>query len=524
MKATSVRGLSFWLCLLVVWNGLGFGPLASAQDPPVKRPNILFIFTDDHAYQAISCYGSILNKTPNIDRIAAAGMRFDRCLVTNSICGPSRATILSGKYSHLNGFRQNGDRFDGSQVTFPKLLQGVGYQTALIGKWHLESEPTGFDKWMVLPDQGQYYNPKFLTPGGDTVINGYCTEIITERSLQWLEQERDQQKPFLLMVQHKAPHREWMPGPKQLNLYRDVKFPEPETLFDDYSNRSSVLKENQMEIARHLRLGEDLKLWRPDDQSKAAENFFRRMSPEQRHAWNDAYGQDNAAFFAKQPEGREQTRSFYQRYMQDYLRCIAAVDDGIGQLLDYLEEKGLAENTIVVYASDQGFYLGEHGWYDKRWAFEQSLRTPLVVRWPGVVPAGSSNGDIVSNLDFAPTFLTAAGVTPPAEMQGQPLQPLLRGERAPADWRKSFYYRYYELGTHNVAAHEAVVTAEHKLIHYTARLNAERKREAIDEWDLIDRRLDPQEMRSFYSADSHSQIRETLHQELNRLRTELKAD
>jgi arylsulfatase A-like enzyme len=514
-NATLPRLWSLFLgAVLLIHSSL----LAQAEEKgqSAKPPNILFIFTDDHAYQAISCYGSILNQTPNIDRLAAAGMRFDRCLVTNSICGPSRAVILSGKYSHLNGFRQNGDRFDGSQMTFPKLLQTAGYQTALFGKWHLESEPTGFNQWMVLPDQGQYYNPKFLIPGGETTVQGYCTEIITERSLRWLEEERDQQQPFLLMVQHKAP--------KQLNLYRDVTFPEPETLFDDYANRASVLKENQMEIGRHMRPGEDLKLWRPDDQSKAADNFFRRMTPQQRQAWNDAYASDNERYFTQKLEGREQTQYFYQRYLQDYLRCIAAVDEGIGDLLDYLEKSGLAENTIVVYSSDQGFYLGEHGWYDKRWAFEQSLRTPLVVRWPGVVPPGSSNADLVSNLDFAPTFLTAAGVQPPAEMQGKPLQPLLRGEPAPSDWRKSFYYRYYELGTHNVAAHEAVVTADHKLIHYTARLNAERKREAIDEWDLIDLRLDPNELRSFYSAPSHSEIRTRLERELQRLRVELKAD
>lgn len=520
---TPSRCGAFFVLLALLFDSSLFGDEGQQSHAP-KRPNILFLFTDDHAYQAISCYGSVLNQTPNIDRLAAAGMRFDRCLVTNSICGPSRAVILSGKYSHLNGFRQNGDRFDGSQVTFPKLLQEVGYQTALFGKWHLESEPTGFDQWMVLPDQGQYYNPKFLVPGGETTIEGYCTEIITERSLQWLERERDQEKPFLLMVQHKAPHREWMPGPKQLNLYRDVTFPEPETLFDDYANRASVLKENQMEIARHMRPGEDLKLWRPDDQSKAAENFFRRMTPSQRHAWNDAYSPDNARYFARQLEGREQTRYFYQRYLQDYLRCIAAVDESIGELLNYLDKRGLAENTLVVYSSDQGFYLGEHGWYDKRWAFEQSLRTPLVVRWPGVVPPGRSNGELVSNLDFAPTFLSAAGVAPPVEMQGKPLQPLLRGEPAPADWRQSFYYRYYELGTHNVAAHEAVVTADHKLIHYTARLNNERKREAINEWDLIDLQLDPNELRSFYAAPSHAEIRTRLEQELQRLRVELKAD
>lgn len=497
---------------------------ARDQPRPAPRPNILFIFTDDHACQAISCYGSVLNKTPQIDRLAASGMRFDRCLVTNSICGPSRAVILSGKYSHLNGFRQNGDRFDGSQVTFPKMLQDVEYQTALIGKWHLESEPTGFDKWLVLPDQGQYYNPRFLRPGGETTIEGYCTEIITEQSLEWLQRGRDQQRPFLLMVQHKAPHREWMPGPRQLNLYRDVEFPEPGTLFDDYSQRAAVLSENQMEIGRHLRLGEDLKIWRPDDKSRAVENFFRRMTPQQRQAWNDAYGRSNAEFFDRQPEGRERTRYFYQRYLQDYLRCVAAVDQSIGQLLDYLEQSGLAENTIVVYSSDQGFFLGEHGWYDKRWAFEESLRMPLVVRWPGKVPAGSSNSNLVSNLDFAPTFLTAAGVQPPSDMQGRALQPLLFGEPPPADWRKSFYYRYYELGTHNVAAHEAVVTADHKLIHYTARLNAERQREEIDQWDLIDRRLDPQELRSYYDQPSHAAIRSSLEQELARLRVELKAD
>ena len=509
---------------LLVLLGFIFAPIVGA------RPNVLVIMVDDLGYADLGVHGGREVRTPNIDALAAGGVRCTSGYVTAPYCSPSRAGLLTGRYQTRFGHEFNPHVGDEAVLGLPldertiaDRLKSAGYATAVIGKWHLSSEPTGFDKWMVLPDQGQYYNPNFLTTGGETTIPGYCTEIITERSLQWLEQERDQEKPVLLMVQHKAPHREWMPGPKQLNLYRDTTFPEPETLFDDYANRASVLKENKMAIARDMRPGEDLKIWRPDDTSKGAENFFKRMSPEQRQAWNDAYGQDNAAFFAKEPEGQERTRAFYQRYMQDYLRCVAAVDESIGQLLDYLNQNGLAENTIVVYASDQGFYLGEHGWYDKRWAFEQSLRTPLVVRWPGVVPAGSKNGDLVSNLDFAPTFLTAAGVTPPADMQGKPLQPLLRGEPAPADWRKSFYYRYYELGTHNVAAHEAVVTADHKLIHYTARLN-QGKREAIDEWDLIDLRLDPKELRSFYPEPSHQPIREALHRELERLRVELKAD
>ncbi len=511
-------------CLMMTFTGIAPAePVAVvSRAATLSRPNIVFILTDDHAYQAMSCYGSRINQTPQLDRLARSGMRFDRCLVTNSICGPSRATILTGKYSHLNGFRQNGDRFDGSQMTMPKLLQAVGYQTALFGKWHLNSDPTGFDQWMVLPDQGDYYNPDFLTPNGKVRINGYVTDIITERGIEWMRKERDANKPFLLMLQHKAPHRNWMPGPKHLGDLRDVNLPEPDSLCDDFATRAEVLKENQMSIARNFNPPSDLKLWDPSSQvDQPAINFLSRLNPEQKKAFSDAYAKENADYIANPLEGEAKTRYFYQRYIKDYLRCIASVDDSVGQVLDYLDANGLSENTVVVYASDQGFYLGEHGWYDKRWIFEESLRTPLLIRWPGVTKPNTSCDRIVSNLDFAETFLEMAGADVPVEMQGRSLVPLLRGE-SPADWRTSFYYHYYELHTHHVAAHYGVVTDRYKLVRYYERLNKQTKPEAIDLWDLMDREKDPQELRSFISDPSYATTKTYLQAELERLRNELK--
>ncbi len=503
------------ICLLVLSSAIGSCRVAEADE----HPNILFVFSDDHAFQAVSAYGSVINSTPHIDRIANEGMRFDRCVVTNSICGPSRAVILTGKYSHLNGFRQNGDNFDGAQTTFPKLLRAAGYQTAIYGKWHLRSTPTGFDDWMVLPGQGAYYNPDFLLPGdGKTKIEGYTTDIITDSALTWLQEKRDADKPFMLMVQHKAPHREWLPGPDHLDTFKDREMPEPETLFDDYANRAPVLAEQTMTIDRHMRDGWDLKLWRESDiGTKPYERFFNRFTDEQRQRWDEAYRQENEAFIAANLKGKDLVRWKYQRYIKDYLRCIQSVDDGIGRLLDYLDENGLADNTIVIYSSDQGFYLGEHGWYDKRWILEESLRTPLVVRWPGVTDAGSSSDRIVSNLDFAQTFLEAAGVDAPDDVQGQSLVPLLRGEQ-PVDWRDEFYYHYYELGTHNVAAHYGIVTDQYKLVHYYRRLNEERQPVDIDQWDLLDREKDPLEMTSYIDDPAYSNVREELQQRLKALR------
>ncbi len=384
-----------------------FGLLAALMFPAMvqadedKRPNILFIMSDDHAYQAIGAYGSKINKTPNIDRIANEGMLFNNCFVTNSICGPCRAVILTGKYSHLNGFIDNRGRFNGAQQTFPKLLQKAGYQTAVFGKWHLRTEPTGFDDWQVLVGQGPYYNPPMRTAEGVKKIIGYTTEIITDVTLDWLKNGRNKDKPFFMMYQHKAPHRNWQPGPKQLNLYDDVVIPEPDTLFDDYEGRASPAKNQAMTIARHMSKN-DLKLVPP-----------RNLTPKQLATWNRAYKAKNEAFRAANLQGKDLVRWHYQRYIKDYLRCIASVDENVGRVLDYLDNSGLAENTIVVYTSDQGFYLGEHGWYDKRWMYEESLRTPLVIRWPKKIKPGSTRDDMVLNLDFGETFLDIAGVDVP---------------------------------------------------------------------------------------------------------------
>src|SRR4051812_3409039 len=424
---------------------------ASPSFAASTRPNVVFIFSDDHAYQAISAYNDPrkLIQTPNIDRLAKQGMRFDRCLVPNSICGPSRACVLTGKYSHANGFYNNeNSRFDGSQTTMPKLLQAAGYQTAIVGKWHLESNPTGFDYWEILPGQGIYYNPPMLRMGERVKHQGYVTEIITQQSLDWLKR-RDKSRPFLLMCQHKAPHRDWEPAAKFLTHDQGRKYPEPETFFDDYSGRG--LAEHAQDKTIEKTMNErDLKFISPES-----------MTPEQRKPWDEYYGPRNEEFKKANLTGKDLVRWKYNRYLHDYLGCIKSVDESMGQILNYLEDEGLATNTIVVYASDQGFYLGEHGWFDKRWIFEESLRTPLLVRWPKVVKPGSHSSRVVSNLDFAETFLEAAGLAIPSEMQGRGLVPLLAG-RTPPDWRTSFYYHYYESpAPHDVRRHYGVVTDRH---------------------------------------------------------------
>ena len=473
---------------------------ASAQ--PRQRPNILFIFTDDHAYQSISGYGYKLLRTPNIDRIAREGMRFDRCLVTNSICGPSRAAILTGKYSHLNGFyNNNNSRFDGSQTTFPKLLQRAGYQTAVVGKWHLVTDPTGSDYWDILPGQGVYYNPPMIRNGERIRRDGYTTEIITDVSIDWLK-KRDPSKPFMLMSQHKAPHRPWDPAPSKLAL-PDVKYPEPPTLFDDYSGRGKAEHEQDMTIAATMN-ERDLKLSGPPP----------GLNPEQRAAWERYYTPRNEEFRKANLQGRDLVRWKYQRYLHDYLACVSSVDDSVGRLLDYLRDSGLDKNTIVVYSSDQGFYLGEHGWFDKRWIFEESLRAPLLVRWPGVTKAGSRNKDLVSNLDFAQTFLHAAGATSAPEMQGRSLVPLLRGQKV-ADWRKSFYYHYYEHpAEHKVARHYGVVTDRFKLVHFYE--------PEFNYWELFDLKKDPRELKSVHGRPEYAAAQRDLEEELARLRRDLK--
>ncbi len=473
--------------------------LAQADDPPpgTRPPNILFIFSDDHAVQAIGAYGSRVNKTPSLDRLASEGMIFDRSFCANSLCGPSRACILTGLHSHQNGFRRNGDRFDGSQWTFPKSLQQAGYQTAVIGKWHLETDPTGFDHWQVLPGQGHYYNPDFLLPEGRRVrLEGYCTDLITDLSIEWLE-NRDSDRPFLLMSQHKAPHRNWSPPPRHFGRYPHGSIPEPETLRDDYANRSPLLAENEMSIRDHFHWAHDMKLPEPNLYPEyfldgLPDGEYRRMTAEQRTDWDAHYSPENESFLADMAAGRLNSDQIlawkYQRYMHDYLGCVQAVDDSIGRLLEYLDQSGLSENTLVVYASDQGFYLGEHGWYDKRWMFEESLRMPLMMRWPGVIPAGERSEALVQNIDYAPTFLEAVGVQVPDSVQGESFLPLLQGETPETiGWRESLYYAYYEnAAVHNVPMHDGVRNARYKLMFFPRTV----------EWQLFDLVEDPQEMRS----------------------------
>ncbi|UCG46723.1 MAG: sulfatase [Phycisphaerales bacterium] len=461
-----------------------------------KRPNIVYIMADDHASHAMSCYGSKINKTPNLDRIAREGMLFQNSFCTNSICAPCRAVVLTGKHSHINGVTDNRLEFDGSQQTFPKLLQQAGYETAMVGKWHLKTDPTGFDYWNILPGQGAYYNPVMIEMGERKNYTGYVTDIITDHALKWLK-GLSGDKPFCLMYHHKAPHRRWQAGPKHLTMYDDVTMPEPDNLFDDYSNRGRAAKEQDMSIAKTM-TPSDLKL-----------TPSKNLTPEQKKLWDEAYGPKNEAFKKANPQGKDLIRWKYQRYIKDYLRCIASVDDNVGRVLDYLEEAGLAKDTVVVYTSDQGFYLGDHGWFDKRFMYEESLRMPLLIRYPREIRPGRTNRDLVQNLDFAPTFLDFAGVAKPADMQGESIRRLLKG-RTPSDWRKSIYYHYYEYpAVHSVKRHYGVRTKRYKLIHFY---------HDIDEWELYDLQKDSREMRNVYNNPRYAKIVKDLTAELIRLR------
>ena len=473
--------------------------VAEAPTATPQRPNIIFIMSDDHAYQAIGAYGSKINSTPNIDRIASEGIRFDRSYVSNSICSPARAAVLTGKHSHLNGVRDNVGVFDGSQQTFPKLLQANGYRTALVGKWHLKSEPTGFDFWRVLPGQGFYYQPEFRTPDGTEVIEGYVTDIVTDLAIDWLEQAQGSEQPFLLMLGHKAPHREWLPAQRHLHDFKDAPVPEPDSLFDDYQGRGTAAATAEMRISDHMGFTNDGKIAPELATELGYEDFLdwyersyrksrERMTEEQLAKWDSVYGPINEDFAATRPQGDDLTRWKYQRYMQDYLGSIQSVDENVGRLLEFLDSSGLAENTLVVYTSDQGFYLGEHGWFDKRFMYEESFRTPMVMRWPSTIEAGSVSEALVQNIDVAPTLLAAAGLTPPEDMHGVSLLPLLHGE-SPEGWREHVYYRYYESrGPHKVPQHVGVATVHEKLIWYYE-LNA---------WEYFDLRDDPLEVHNRY--------------------------
>lgn len=500
----------------------GCQPSAESEEAAVERPNIIFIMADDHAMQAISSYGSEIIQTPNIDRIASEGIRFNNSFVTNSICAPSRAVLLTGKYSHVNGLRDNRDEFDGSQMTFPKLLQEAGYQTAIVGKWHLKTAPTGFDYWNILIGQGSYYNPQMIENGDTLEYTGYTTDIITDLAIDALE-NRDTTEPICLLYHHKAPHRNWMPNTKHLDLYKDDTIPLPETFWDDYETRSAAASEQDMRI-EDMYMGMDMKLMPEDyagydpgtggnkqvDPGQIWVNQYNRLTPEQKEAWDAHYDKIRREFREQQPKGKELIEWKYQRYMKDYLRSIVSVDENIGRLLDYLDEKGLAENTIVVYTSDQGFYLGEHGWYDKRWMYEESLRMPLVMRYPAAVPAGQESDAMVLNLDFAPTLLDFAGLTPPEEMQGRSFRPIALGN-TPDDWRESMYYHYYEYphGWHDVKKHYGVRTDRYKLIHFY---------DNIDAWELYDLREDPTEVNNVIDDPAYDDVEAQLRQKLDSLR------
>ena len=495
------RGNTFILILLIP---ILINCQLSRENRP-QRPNIVFIFTDDHAYQAIGAYGSKINETPNIDRLAREGILFNNAFVTNSICAPSRAVILTGKHSHFNGIIDNSTRFDSTQQTFPKLMQRAGYQTAMIGKWHLKTQPTGFDYWKVLPGQGDYYNPDFRTPDGMERIEGYVTDIITDEAIQFLT-ERDPEKPFLLMYQHKAPHRAWWPEPQYFDLFNN-HIPEPATLFDDYEGRGISARTQEMEILNHMHPAGDNKLYADSVEKykitgtgdwgpRAYRNNLERMNEAQRIAWHEKYDHRNAEFFNKMPQDeKELLKRKYQYYMQDYLRCIASVDDNIGRLLDFLDKNGLRENTLVIYNSDQGFYLGEHGWFDKRFMYEESFRTPLIMRWPAIVPSGTVNQDLVQNLDIAETLLDVAGIPIPEDMQGVSLLPLLKGEEFNAG-REGLYYHYYEYpSVHMVKRHYGIRTERFKLIHFYY---------DVDEWELYDLDKDPGEMTNVYDDPGYA--------------------
>jgi arylsulfatase A-like enzyme len=443
--------------------------------------------SDDHAAHAMSCYGSIINETPNLDRIADEGMRFNNCFCTNSICAPSRAVILTGTYNHINGVTTLSTPIDGRQQSFIKELGKADYQTAVVGKWHLgrggESDPQGFDYWNVLPGQGDYHNPTMIEMGEEKQHSGYVTDIITDLSLDWLE-KRDTERPFCLMYHHKAPHRWWEPDDKHADMYDDVDIPEPETFWDDYSNRASAAGAAKMRVGQDLS-ERDLKGPTP-----------KGLTPEEEKKWK------------------------YQRYIKDYLRCVASVDDNVGRMLDYLDEQGLTENTIVVYTSDQGFFLGDHGWYDKRFMYEESLRMPFVIRYPKAIEAGSVNDDMILNVDFAPTFLDFADVGAPEIFQGTSFRLLLEGNR-PEGWQSSMYYRYWmHLAHHNVYAHYGVRTLKHKLIYYYA--DALGQKGAVDdtkepEWELFDLEKDPREMNSVYGDPAYMEVISELKSELHRL-------
>lgn len=490
---------------------------ASNEGPP-RRPNIILIMTDDHAKQALSVYDSTLIRTPHMDRIGNEGIRFDRAFVTNSICAPSRAVILTGKYSHLNGLRDNADVFDTSQVIFPKLLRDAGYTTSLIGKWHLKTPPAGFDFYQIFPGQGQYYNPDMIHDGDTFRLEGYATNLVTDLALEQISALKERESPFCLLLYHKAPHRNWMPDLPHLSLYQE-DFPVPETYFDDDDMQSPAAGISDMRV-EDMWYGFDLKLqsryfdeedgtggMADFDATASWVNTYNRFTPEQKARWDAHYDSIGSLFREAGLTGRDLAIWKYQRYLRDYLRCVHSVDEQIGRVLDYLDEHGLAENTLVIYTSDQGFYLGEHGWYDKRFMYEESFSTPMLMRYPNEIQAGSATDQFALNLDIAPTILEIAGVDIPDAMQGRSLRPLFRGT-ANSDWRTAVYYHYYQSsGWHHVPKHLGIRTERYKLIHFYER----------GEWELYDLAEDPNEMHNLYGKAGMEALTRKLKERLEEL-------
>lgn len=498
---------------LLIYPFAGLSLLSACQQKQeVKKPNIVFIMSDDHAYQAISAYGKALNHTPNIDRIANEGVIFSHGYVTNSICAPSRAVMLTGKHSFVNGKVDNLVSFNWDQDNFAKQLQGAGYQTAMIGKIHINGLPQGFDYSNVLPGQGQYYNPDFIENGVKKQYHGYCTKITTKLAMDWLGKKRDKDKPFLLLYHQKAPHRTWMPEKKYLDLFKDTTFLPPANFFDNFDKRP-VAAQHEMGIFKHMDLAYDLKLL--DDEGeiqtkyrKSAQRMYNRMDSAQRAAWDAHYKPIIKEFKEKGLKGKELALWKYDRYVKDYLSTIQSVDDGVGELLDYLDKEGLAENTIVVYTSDQGFYLGEHGWFDKRFMYEESFRTPILMRYPKEIKAGTVVDQLIQNLDFAPTFMDYAGVDIPSDVQGESFRNIVNGKTK--EWRDAIYYTYYEYpGEHNVQRHNGVRTDRYKLIHFYY---------DSDTWELYDLKKDPTEMQNVYDDPAYKEIRKNMHEKFEEVR------